>query len=655
MAQTSPRFLEAIRRIDGKQLDVFGLIGAADGLTAEGEQDLAIMLYKYWMLANPQDPLRHVPAFNAGSMLLSKGDLPGAQSMLAAAVEANPDFYGARLNLASAIERAGERDKAVAELNQLVERLGLISRANIGSKVQALRSIARMLRNSDTAERAMRMAVEIDPTQTELAQHWANNRQSRCMWPSLEAIGALTFGDIIHRMAPLSISAYTDDPLLHMNAAINYTLHQMTGIGNLRTLGRWPAPARTTPEKLKIGYLSSDFCNHAVGYLISDIFQFHDKSRYEISVFNIGERTNDPLQTKIMGQVDQWHDIRPLSDKDAARKIVDAGIDILIDMNGHTNYQRTRLLAMRPAPIIANWLGYPGTMGSDVHDYIIADDFIIPPAHADYYTERVLHLPCYQPNGRLFGVPQTALTRADLGLPETGVVFCCFNGAVKIIEPVFSRWMSIMRAVPGSVLWLRGINDDTEARLRKEAEARGVAGNRLLFLAFRSNTEYLGCHRYADLFLDTFPYGAHTTASDCLRMGVPMVTLPGLSFPSRVCGSLMRSAGIAELICATPEEYVAKAIELGNNPAELNRYKRQLAERLPTCVLFDPQRLTVALEGLFQQMWTDYCQGAQPQPNLPHDLHRYSKFAAEQPADIQKFFTQKAFASRREAVGQMLW
>lgn len=623
MSEPILAFFQAIQRsIETSELDVVGLINAASQLTAAGQGDLAVNLYKLWLTANPDSPVRYAAAFNCGSHLLSNGDLEGAKDLLGRAVAANPDFFPARLNLANAHERLGASDLAQAEWQQVIARLASVTQENVSLKVQALKNIARTLRGTEAAESALKQAIELDPTQRELVQHWVSVRQARCVWPAVTPVGSLSATDVRRMMAPLSMSMLVDDPLLQFATARADSMHTIRRGLTVRTIGHWPAPATPVREKLKIAYLSSDFCNHAVGYLAFDIFEFHNRRRFEISVYNIGERTDDAIQQKIRSQVDRWVDIRAIGDKHAAAMLVGHGIDILLDMNGHTNYQRTNLLALKPAPIIANWLGYPGTMGSDVHDYIIADDFIIPSSHEGFYSEKVLRLPCYQPNGRLQQVPAPTKTRTELGLPEDGLVFCCFNGAVKITEPVFSRWMLIMSQVPGSVLWLRGSAGDTDQRLRREAAQRGIAPERLVFLPFITNTEYLSCHRYADIFLDSFPYGAHTTASDALRMGVPIVTLAGLGFPSRVCGSLSGAAGMPDLICETPDDYVALAVELANNGERRNDIRRRMAERLPTCALFDPATLTARLEELFEGMWSDYCAGVTHRP-APSSIERH--------------------------------
>lgn len=602
------QFAVNVQKIESGELDLIGLIAAADALVKAEQADMSVVLYKFWLLANPDHPLRYAAAFNCGSQLVAQGDLAAGRKFLAQTVDCNPDFLPARLNLANVMERMNETDDALAVLHAMTERMVAVNRSNIDHKVLALKSIARIQRGTAGAESVLKQAIDIDPTQAELVQHWINNRQSRCIWPVLEPVGRLNVDDLRQMMAPLSVAVHVDDPELQRAAGRNYVERALRD-DPIRTLGPWPAPANPQRERLRIGYMSSDLCNHAIGYLMTDVFGCHDRGRFEIRVYNIGERNDDPLQKKIMSQVDHWADIKSMTDKAAAAMIVADGVDILLDINGHTNYQRTRLLAYRPAPIIVNWLGYPGTIGSDFHDYIIADEFIVPQQYESFYDEKVVRLPCYQPNGRLHPVSPPAKSRAELGLPEGATVFCCFNGAVKITEPVFSRWMTILGQVPGSVLWMRGSAGDTDERLRGEAARRGVAPERLVFLPFTSNSEYLSLHRHADVFLDTFPYGAHTTASDALRMGLPIVTQAGRSFPSRVCGSLSVAAGMPDLICETAAEYVALAIDLGNNPPRRQDIRRRMAEALPGSLLFDSTRLTRELEQLLEKMWSDHCNG----------------------------------------------
>jgi predicted O-linked N-acetylglucosamine transferase (SPINDLY family) len=277
---------------------------------------------------------------------------------------------------------------------------------------------------------------------------------------------------------------------------------------------------------------------------------------------------------------------------------------------------------MRPAPIIVNWLGYPGSLGSAYHNYIIADDFIIPPGDEVYYSEKVLRIPCYQPNNRKRQIGSQVPTREEAGLPSDGMVYCCFNGTHKITPFTWARWMEILKAVPGSVLWLLDTIPTTNARLRELAAEHGVAPERIVYAPKRANAAHLARYPLADLFLDTVPYGAHTTSSDALWMGVPVLTLAGRSFPARVCGSLIRSAGLEDLICTTPEQFVQSAVELGLDRERRQRYRDKLAAGRDSCVLFNTPLLVASLERVYAEMWSDFMNDRVPKPDLSNlDLY----------------------------------
>jgi predicted O-linked N-acetylglucosamine transferase (SPINDLY family) len=350
---------------------------------------------------------------------------------------------------------------------------------------------------------------------------------------------------------------------------------------------------------------------------MAQLFAEHDASAFEIFVYYCGIPCDgDPITERIRPNVAHWIDIRSMDDDAAARRIAEDEIDILVDVNGHTREARLGVFARRPAPIQVNWLGYPGTMGSPFHHYIIADDFIIPESDERHFSERVLRLPCYQPNDRLRVVHDTRPARADVGLPEDAFVFCCFNAAHKITRFTFERWLTILRDTPNSVLWLLDFHPETNARLRSYAEARGVAGDRLIFAPKIQNARHLARYPLADLFLDTLPYGAHTTASDALWMGVPVLTLAGRSFAARVCGSLVRAAGLPEMVCTAADAFVKQATLLaGAERARLATYRERLAANRDSCALFDISRLTRTLEALFQDMISAHSAGQTPQPN----------------------------------------
>ena len=296
--------------------------------------------------------------------------------------------------------------------------------------------------------------------------------------------------------------------------------------------------------------------------------------------------------------------------------MVDDGIDILVDVNGYTKDARAKVFSLRPAPIIVNWFGFPGSAASPSHHYIIADDWIIPKENEKYFSEKVMRLPCYQPNDSKRVVADHAYSRAELGLPDGVFVFCCFNGIQKISRFTYERWMTIHSRVPNSVLWLLSGTEDVHKRLREYAKKYGISAERLIFADKIANPYHLARYRFADLFLDTSPYGAHVTAADSLWMGVPILTFSGRSFASRVCSSLTRAAGLPEMVCATPDEYVERAVALGNNKDEVKRLKEKLQANRDTCILFNTELLVRSLEGLYEKMWEEYSSGKLPRPDL---------------------------------------
>ena len=401
--------------------------------------------------------------------------------------------------------------------------------------------------------------------------------------------------------------------MLHLALAAHYNrLDVGTPDG---AMDSWPR-ARERSGPLRIGYLSSDLREHAVGYLMTEVLGLHDRSQVEVYVYYCGIEAQDPLHENFKTTADHWVPISPLDDAAAARRIAEDGIQILVDLNGYTREARLKLVAMRPAPVIVNWLGYPGTMASPYHHYIVADDWIIPETHEGYYSEEVLRLPCYQPSNRNRTVSSPKPTRGDVGLPENAMVYCCFNGTHKIHRFTFDRWLMILAQVPGSVLWLLGGAEATTKRLRAYAGERGIAGERLVFADKLANPAHLARYDLADLFLDTTPYGAHTTASDALWAGVPVLTLSGRSFASRVCGSLVRAAGIGELVCTTAEEYVARAVAFGTDPASLRPFRERLRAGRESCVLFDMPLLVRQLEALYGRMWQAFEEKRLPRPDL---------------------------------------
>jgi predicted O-linked N-acetylglucosamine transferase (SPINDLY family) len=611
-------FLAALQKVTAGALAINELIAAAQALTAAGQADQARQLYQIWIAMNGEHPLLFIAHFNCSTLQAQLGDAAGAEASLTAALKANPDFPPAHINLGSAMERRGAAREAVEQWKAGLERMASITGDAINYKLTLLKQISRVMSDNqqhEGAEAALTQAIDILPDQRDVLEQFAASRLAQCKWPIADVGPKLTRQDFVMRFHPLSACAYADDPLLQLGLADHYV--------QALTQGDIPAASdrREAPiergRRLRIGYVSSDLRAHAVGYLMANLFEAHDREAIEVFVYYCGIPADDEINQRIKAAAEHWTDIRSMTDDGAAAAIAADSIDILVDVNGHTRDARLGVFARRPAPIQVNWLGYPGTMGSPFHHYIIADDIVIPEDHELYYSERVLRLPCYQPNDRKRIVHPQAPARADCGLPDNGFVFCCFNAAHKITRFSFERWMEILRQTPESVLWLLDYNTETNARLRAAAEARGVSGERLVFAPKIANARHLARYPLADLFLDTIPYGAHTTASDALWMGVPVLTMPGRCFASRVCSSLVRAAGAPELICDTPERFVQRAIALATaDRLGLASHRERLIAGRDACVLFDIDLLARRLEGLYAQMAAEYAAGALPEPDL---------------------------------------
>jgi len=369
---------------------------------------------------------------------------------------------------------------------------------------------------------------------------------------------------------------------------------------------------RPKNEKIRIGYFSADFKNHPVAFLIAELFELHDRSRFEIYGFSLVNAA-DEMRGRLKLAFDHFIEVGRESDIEAAQLCRSLNIDIAVDLTGFTKDARTAIFAHRAAPIQVNYLGYPGTMGVDYIDYIIADNTLISPELQSCYSEKVVCLPnSYQVNDRKRLISDRQFTRQGLGLPENGFVFCCFNNNFKILPTTFEGWMRILKAVEGSVLWLFQDNSWAVENLKKEAEKLGIAADRLVFAERMPLPDHLARHRLADLFLDTFPYNAHTTASDALWTDLPVLTLMGQSFASRVAASLLNAVGLPELITRTQEEYEALAIELALSPKKLADLKLKLSNNRLTAPLFDTPLFTKHLEAAYIQMYECHQSGLEP-------------------------------------------
>ena len=608
-----------LNRAQTPEMDLPELFGYLDQLSAANPQ-LRLQLIKTWIAFHSDHPLMHLVLFNYGGALHAAGDTIGAITVLVNAIKAKPEYAPAYVNIANYFEATGRLDLAIKALQNLFEVVTDITSENISFKTLALNQTGRIhqiSRNLAEAEACFDRSLSINDGQLPIIEQWINVRQAQIKWPLFgEAPSSISSKQRLAKIPPLLLAYYVDDPIFQLANAYRY---------NKEVLG-WSAGAfinrndYSLPEnggRIKIGYISSDFRVHAVGYSIAEVIELHDRTKFEIYCYYCGRvRNSDDTQQRIQASADHWLDVYGMDDATLARRIKEDGIQIQIDLNGYTMDARTAVFGLRPAPINVNWFGYPGTMGSPYHHYIIADDVVIPTSHEQFYSEKVVRLPCYQPNDRKRSVAPRAPSRAEMGLPYDAFVFCSFNGLQKLNLATFTLWMDILNQLPDSVLWLLGDTATANERLLALAETFGVARDRLVFAEKLPNPEHLARYPLADLFLDSMPYGAHTTAADSLWMGVPILTVAGGSFPARVCSSILHAAGISELVMSNQEEYVQKAISLGKDPEKIKPMRQHLLDNRGSCLLFNTPLLVSKLETLFEQMWAAFLNKELPKPNL---------------------------------------
>ena len=394
-------FLGAIAALAEGTLGAGQLFGAADQLVAAGRPDLASQLYKLWIGANPDSPILHAVCFNHGVLTGAAGDLATARAAYERAVGAHPEFVPAHINLGSVLERQGAIAEAVSRWRAAADQLTAVTGAAVRLKILALRQLGRVLDGNGRteAEASLRQILEMDGREGDIAEHFIALRLLQCKWPVMDTPEGMNRETLLRSMHPLSAAAYADHPLFHL--ALNWNYNRSRVGYRIAVLDPQPAAddgADAPARRLRIGYLSSDLCAHAVGYLSVEAMELHDHDKVETFVYYCGPPASDWINSRIMAATDCWVDINGMDDDTAARRIHDDRIDILVDLNGNTKGSRTGVCARRPAPVIVNWLGFPGTMASPYHHYIIADEWIIPPDHEIYVSEKVTRLPCYQPN-----------------------------------------------------------------------------------------------------------------------------------------------------------------------------------------------------------------------------------------------------------------
>ena len=545
-----------------------------------------------------------------GNQAHALGHFQQAETYFQEAIPLNTQDATLHYNLGNA-----QRELGKAALAAKAYQLALIYAPDDADIHNNLGNVQRELGQLDLAIASYTSALRLNPQLHHAKVHLVHQKQHTCAWQGLEK-DIQQIREWVNTQPSAQIS-----PFAFLAMAGTSAQEQKTCADNWVNNRYSALIAQSKPytfrevqpkQKIKIGYLSADFRLHPLAFLVSELIELHDRQHFEIIAFSYGVNDQSSARARLVKAFDHFHDIRNLSEAESAQKIHDCGIDILIDLTGFTQNSRSGIAALKPAPMSINWLGFPGTMGSiklaqdqqrPLFDYILSDGFITPETSAPDYAETLALLPdCYQANDRKRPVGKTP-SREACGLPTSGFVFCCFNQSFKISAEVFTLWMRLLKAQEDSVLWLLDCNSWAKQNLIREAELLGINRARLVFAPRVEIADHLARHVHADLFLDTNPYNAHTTCSDALWMGLPLLTCVGDTFASRVAGSLLTAADLTELITYNMQDYENKALYLLNNPEQIKLIKEKLHASKSSVALFDTPRFTKSLENLYLDLW----------------------------------------------------
>ena len=544
---------------------------------------------------------------NLGNILQKNNKLSDAEESYRTVIALNPNFVKAHYNLGNLFHALGKFNDSEKCYRKALELKPNYAEAysNLGNALEEQGQLEEAL---SSYAHAITLKNDIDY----LFGHYLHLRIRLCIWLKLsddlnKLINKINSGE--KASYPFPLLSLIDDPDIHKKSAEIY-LNDKYPKSNF-----FPKISNNySHQKIKIGYFSADFWNHPVAYLTSELYEIHDRKIFEIYAFSFGRDTNDEFNNRIKKGVDHFIDTRDMTDIDVVRLARSLEIDIAIDLGGYTRGSRQAIFAMSVAPIQVSYLGYAGTMGGDYIDYLIADRTIVPKKNKKFYSEKIVYLPNnYMVSESKVKPSKRKFIRKDFGLPIDGFVFCCFNNAYKITPNIFIRWMKILAKVDGSVLWLSDTRGAIVDNLKKEAQKNGIDKNRLIFASpLLLREDYLSRITLADLFIDTLPFNAHATASDTLRMGVPLITCPGKSFASRVAASLLNTLNLPELITSTLDEYESLAIELAKNPEKLKNIKDKLLKNLSTSPLYDTSLFAKNLEVAYLAMYKRFQDGLNP-------------------------------------------
>ena len=536
---------------------------------------------------------------NRGALLHKKEQFDAALVSYNKAIDLDPHFVDALLNRGGVLMALDRWNEALANLDRAIA----LAPDSVDGHFKRGEVLYQLMEPLD-AIASFDRALALKPNSILILRRRTEVRMSVCDWRDLqsdvERIKGAINSDLPLPAAPLPISALIDDPPLQHRAARIWVREECPPDNTLGAIAQRPRG-----DRIRIGYYSPDFRSHPVAGLTADLFELHDRSRFEITAFAFGPHAADPMRKRLEQSFDSFLDVRDRSDLQVATLSRELGIDIAVDLAGFTAHGRTKIFALRAAPIQLSYIGFLGTMGASYMDYLIADAMIIPPASQGNYSEKIIYLPSYQVNSKR-EISERQFTREELGLPPQGFVFCCFNTLYKLQPATFETWMRILHRVPDSTLFICTENADHERTLLSAAGRSGVFSNRVVFGQRVKREEYLARFRTMDLFLDTWPYTAGTTASDALWVGLPVLTCAGRSFASRCASSVLQAIGVPQLITTNPRQYEDSAVELATDSERLAAIRRKLVDQRHTTLLFDTRSFTNHLESAYVKIWQRY-------------------------------------------------
>ncbi len=584
-------FYRKVSEIDKNHFNNLNNLGGA--LATVGKYNDAIDVFKKTLNIKPD----YSDAYsNIGNCYLYIKDHKNSIENFKKAIDLNTGNSFAFNGLGSVYKELDDNDNAIINYKEAVKIKPdyFIAYYNLGTTLSTIR-------NFEEAKEAFEKVLELKPDHNYTIGKLIHTKMMLSDWANLDTnlnnmISSINAKKRI--IDPFPVLSLIDDPLIHkINADIfvDYKFNTLS----FRKMESYPRK-----EKIKIGYFSPDFREHPTLYLMMDVFNLHDTSKFDVYALSFGPRGKGDAYEKSKGLFKEFFDVKNMTDEEIINLCKEIGIEIAIDLCGYTSWNKASIFYRRVAPIQINYLGYAGTMGGSFMDYIIADKILIPDSHKKFFAEKVIHMPnCYQANPKSLKISNKKLNKTDFGLPENEIIFCNFNASYKITPKMFTAWTNIMKKVPNSVLWLMGTKENSSSEnIWREGEKRNIDRKRIIFTKYMESEDHLNRLKLVDIFLDTFPYNAHTTSSDAIRMGIPIVTLIGKSFASRVSASILNQVNMSQLVVNNIEDFEKVAIELATKKDRLKDIKNEIKKNIQDSKLFDSLTFTKSLEKIYQDL-----------------------------------------------------